>query len=157
MSGVRMEQVPWDDPAVQRLTEAQQVEVRSRYDGKNEPGTHPSAADVSVVVVARDDDGTPLGCGALRALGNGVAEVKRMYVVPAARGRGVSRAVLGALEDAARAHAWTTLRLETGPRQPEAIGLYVSSGYRPIPAFGAYVGDPDAEHSLFFERPVALA
>ena len=154
---MRMEQVPWDDPDVQRLTEAQQVEVRARYDGKDEPGTHPSAADVSVVVLARDDDGTPLGCGALRALGDGVAEVKRMYVVPAARGRGVSRAVLAALEAAARASGWTTLRLETGPRQPEAIGLYVSAGYRPIPAFGAYVGDPDAEHSLFFERPVHLA
>jgi len=151
---VRIERVPWDDPDVQRLTEAQQTEVRARYDGKDEPGTHPSAADVSVVVLARDDDGTPLGCGALRALGDGVAEVKRMYVVPAARGRGVSRAVLGALEDAARAHGWTTLRLETGPRQPEAIGLYVSGGYRPIEAFSAYVGDPDAEHSLFFERAV---
>ncbi|HET6392040.1 MAG TPA: GNAT family N-acetyltransferase [Blastococcus sp.] len=151
---MRIERVPWDDPDVQRLTEAQQTEVRARYDGKDEPGTHPSAADVSVVVLARDDDGTPLGCGALRALGDGVAEVKRMYVVPAARGRGVSRAVLGALEDAARAHGWTTLRLETGPRQPEAIGLYVSGGYRPIEAFGAYVGDPDAEHSLFFERAV---
>jgi len=154
---VRMEQVPWDDADVQRLTEAQQVEVRARYDGKDEPGTHPSAADVSVVVLARDDDGTPLGCGALRALGDGVAEVKRMYVVPAARGRGVSRTVLGALEAAARANGWTTLRLETGPRQPEAIGLYVSAGYSPIPAFGAYVGDPDAEHSLFFERPVHVA
>jgi GNAT superfamily N-acetyltransferase len=102
--------------------------------------------------VARDGDGTALGCGALRALGDGVAEVKRMYVVPAARGRGVSRAVLGALEDAARERGWTTLRLETGPRQPEAIGLYVSAGYGPIQAFGAYAGDPAAEESLFFER-----
>jgi GNAT superfamily N-acetyltransferase len=151
---VRLEQVPWDDPAVRRLTEDQQAEIRARYDGKEEPGTHPSAADVSVVVVARDDDGTPLGCGALRALRDGVAEVKRMYVVPAARGRGISRVVLDGLEAAARERGWTTLRLETGPRQPEAIGLYVSAGYRPIPAFGAYVGDPDAEHSLFLERTV---
>ena len=103
-------------------------------------------------MLARDDDGTALGCGALRGLGDGAAEVKRMYVVPAARGRGVSRAVLCALEDAARARGWTTLRLETGPRQPEAIGLYTSPGYRPVEAFGAYVGDPDAEDSLFFER-----
>lgn len=149
---MRTEQVHWDDPDVQRLAADQQAEVRVRYGGKDEPGTHPSAADVGVVLVARDDDGTALGCGALRALGDGVAEVKRMYVVPAARGRGVSRAVLGALEDAAREHGWTTLRLETGPRQPEAIGLYSSAGYGPIEAFGAYVGDPDAEGSLFFER-----
>jgi GNAT superfamily N-acetyltransferase len=147
-----VEPVAWDDPDVQRLTTDQQVEVRVRYGGKDEPGRHPTAADVSVVVVARDEDGTPLGCGALRMLADGVAEVKRMYVVPAARGRGVSRAVLGALEEAARGRGWTTLRLETGPLQPEAIGLNSSAGYRPIEAFGAYAGDPDAEESLFFER-----
>ena len=149
---MQIHRAAWDDPDVQRLTTDQQAEVRTRYGGKDEPGTHPSAADVSVVLVARDDDGTPLGCGALRALGDDVAEVKRMYVVPAARGRGVSRAVLEALEAAAREHGWTTLRLETGPLQPEAIGLYSSAGYLPISAFGAYVGDPDAEQSLFFER-----
>jgi GNAT superfamily N-acetyltransferase len=149
---VQIERAAWDDPDVQRLTTGQQVEVRARYGGKDEPGTHPSAADVSVVLLARDDDGTPVGCGALRVLGEHVAEVKRMYVVPPARGRGVSRAVLRALEDAAAGRGWTTLRLETGPLQPEAIGLYTSAGYRPIEAFGAYVGDPDAEHSLFFER-----
>jgi GNAT superfamily N-acetyltransferase len=151
---VQIHPARWDDADVQRLAADQQAEIRARYDGKDEPGAHPSAADVSVVVVARADDGTPLGCGALRALGDGVAEVKRMFVVPAARGRGVSRAVLGALEDAARGRGWTTLRLETGPRQPEAIGLYTSAGYRPIDAFGAYAGDPDAEDSLFFERTV---
>ncbi|SFF05453.1 GNAT family N-acetyltransferase [Blastococcus tunisiensis] len=149
---MQIQRAAWDDPDVQRLATDQQVEVRARYGGKDEPGTHPSAADVTVVLVAREEDGTPLGCGALRVLGDGVAEVKRMYVVPAARGRGVSRAVLAALEEAAAERGWTTLRLETGPLQPEAIGLYTSAGYRAIDAFGAYVGDPDAEHSLFFER-----
>ncbi|NYJ05456.1 GNAT family N-acetyltransferase [Petropleomorpha daqingensis] len=146
------EAVAWDDADVQRLTTDQQAEVRARYDGKNEPGTPPSASDVSVVLLVRDEDGTALGCGALRALGDGVAEVKRMYVVPSARGRGVSKAVLRGLEDAARRNGWTTLRLETGPRQPEAIGLYTRAGYRPIEAFGAYRGDPAATDSLFFER-----
>jgi GNAT superfamily N-acetyltransferase len=149
---VKVEAAFWDDSGVQRLTTDQQAEIRARYGGKEEPGAKPSAADVSVVLVAREDDGTPLGCGALRALGEDVAEVKRMYVVPAARGRGVSKAVLAALEDAARERGWTTLRLETGSLQPEAIGLYTAAGYRPIAAFGAYVGDPDAEESLFFER-----
>ena len=116
------------------------------------PGTPPSAADVSVVLVARDDDGKALGCGALRSLGDDVAEVKRMYVVPAARGRGVSKAVLAAPEAAARERGWTTLRLETGPRQPEAVGLYSTAGYRPIGAFDAYAGAPDAADSLFNER-----
>ena len=142
----------WDDPDVQRLAADQQAEVRARYDGQGEPGTPPSAADISVVLVARDDDGAALGCGALRALGGGIAEVKRMYVAPSARGGGVAKAVLAGLEDAARDRGWTTLRLETGPRQPEAIGLYSRAGYRPIGAFGGYVGAPEAEDSLFFER-----
>lgn len=149
---MKIERAHWDDPAVQQLTSAQQEEVRVRYGGKEEPGSPPSAADVSVVLVAREDDGTALGCGALRALGNDLAEVKRMYVAPAARGRGLSKALLAALEEAAREAGWTTLRLETGPLQPEAIGLYTGAGYRPIAAFGGYVGDPDAAGSLFFER-----
>jgi GNAT superfamily N-acetyltransferase len=149
---VKVEAAFWDDPDVQRLAAEQQVEVRARYDGKGEPGTPPSAADISVVLVARDEDGTAMGCGALRELGAGVAEVKRMFVVPSARGRGVSKAVLTVLEDVARERGWTTLRLETGPRQPEAIGLYTAAGYRPIEAFGAYAGHPDADESLYFER-----
>ena len=149
---MKVEPASWDDVDVQRLAADQQAEVRARYDGKGEPGTPPSASDISVVLVARDDDGTALGCGALRVLGDGVAEVKRMYVAPAARGRGVAKAVLAGLEEVARERGWTTLRLETGPRQPEAIGLYSQAGYRPIEAFGAYVDEPDAEDSLFFER-----
>jgi GNAT superfamily N-acetyltransferase len=142
----------WDDPDVQRLVAAQQAELRARYGGGCEPGTPPSAADVSVVLVARDADGTAVGCGALRALAPGVAEVKRMYVVPEARGRGLSRQVLAGLEAAALERGWTTVRLETGPRQPEAIALYEGAGYRPIPAFGAYVDEPDAGCSLYYER-----
>jgi GNAT superfamily N-acetyltransferase len=81
-----------------------------------------------------------------------MAELKRMYVVPDARGRGVATALLSALEGAARDRGWTTLRLETGPRQPEAIALYTRAGYRPIEAFGAYTGAPEAADSLFYER-----
>jgi hypothetical protein len=60
--------------------------------------------------------------------------------------------VLTALEAAAVERGWTTLRLETGPRQPEAVGLYESAGYRPIAAFGRYVDEPDAGCSLYYER-----
>ena len=149
---MRIEPAAWDDPVVQQLAGDQQAEIIELYGGKTEPGRPPSAADISVVLVARDDDGTPLGCGALRVLDEGVAEVKRMYVVPTARRRGVSRAVLRALEEAARARGWTTLRLETGPLQRAAIGLYESGGYSPIAAFGGYAGDPKAADSLFFQR-----
>jgi GNAT superfamily N-acetyltransferase len=151
---VAVEPASWDDADVQRLAAEQQIELRRRYDGKGEPGTPPSATDVGVVLVARGEDGAALGCGALRDLGDGVAEVKRMFVVPGARGRGISTAVLAALESVARERGWTTVRLETGPRQPEAVGLYTSAGYRPVDAFGAYVGDPAAEDSLFFERVI---
>ena len=143
--------VAWGDADVQRLAAAQQAELRARYDGGQEPGTPPSAADVAVVLVARDPAGEAVACGALRPLGDGVAEVKRRYVVPAWRGRGVAKVVLAGLEAAARDRGWTTLRLETGPRQPEAVALYEGAGYRPIGAFGAYAA-ADAEDSLFYER-----
>ena len=152
---VRLAPVAWDDPDLQQLAVAQQAELRARYDGAAEPGVPPSAADLSLVLLARDDAGAVLGCGALRQLTPDAAELKRMYVVPAARGRGVSKVLLAALEDAARDRGWTTLRLETGPRQPEAIALYSGAGYRPIDPFGAYAGDSDATDSLFFERALS--
>ncbi len=94
-------------------------------------------------------------CGALRPLGDGAAGVERMYVVPAARGWGLSRLVLAGLEAAARDHGWTTLRLQTGPRQPEAIALDEGAGYRPIAVFGGYA--PNAGDSLFSERELGPA
>jgi ribosomal protein S18 acetylase RimI-like enzyme len=63
----------------------------------------------------------------------------------------VSKVVLAGLEAAARDRGWATLRLETGPRQPEAVALYEGAGYRPIGAFRAYAA-ADAEDPLFYER-----
>ncbi|MCW2535590.1 MAG: Acetyltransferase family protein [Modestobacter sp.] len=151
---VRLSPAAWDDPVVQRLTAAQQTELRGRYGPDSEPGVPPSAADVAIVLLATDDDGTPVGCGALRPLAADSAEIKRMYVVPQARGRGLSKVILAALEDEARSRGWTTLRLETGPKQPEAVALYARAGYQPTSAFGHYVGDRD-DWSLYFERSLA--
>jgi GNAT superfamily N-acetyltransferase len=139
----------WDDPEVAQLTAAQQTELRDRHGWADEPGRPPSAADIAVVLVARDDDGTPIGCGALRPLGDGEAELTRMYVVPAARGRGVSKLLLAGLEVEALSRGWTTLRLETGPRQAEAVGLYTRAGYEPAAAFGGHAEEQD---SLFLAR-----
>ena len=127
----------WDGPVVQELTAAQQTELVARYDGQPGPGVPPSSADVALVLVARADDGTPVGCGALRPLDPDAAEVKRMYVVPAARGHGVSELLLAGLEEAARRRGWTTLRLETGTRQPEALALYAGAGTGRSPASAA--------------------
>ena len=79
------------------------------------------------------------------------AEIKRMYVVPHARGTGVATHVLRALESAAVERGWTTLRLETGTAQPDAQRFYEREGYRQIPSFGAYVG---SNLSVCYERPV---
>jgi GNAT superfamily N-acetyltransferase len=147
---VRLVPAARDDPDVRRLTAAQQAELRARHEGGHEPGTPPSAADVAVGLVARDAGGEALGCGVLRPLEDGVAEIERRYVVPAARVRGLSKLVPAGLEAAARDRGWTTLRLETGPRQPEAVALYEGAGYRRIAAFGPY-GD-DADDSLFYGR-----
>jgi putative acetyltransferase len=145
-----IEQRPWTDPHGVHLREKQREEILARYDGEDtEPGVHPSADDVSVFLIAFDDAGTPVGCGALRQLDDTSAEVKRMFVEPQARGTGVATAVLRALEQAAVANGWTTVRLETGTGQPDAIRFYEREGYLPIPAYGDYIG---CETSLCYER-----
>jgi putative acetyltransferase len=82
--------------------------------------------------------------------GDGSAEVKSMYVLPEARGRGVGRAVLAAIEDALRGRV-DVLRLETGTRQDAAIRLYESAGFRRHGPFGGYRDDP---LSVFMEKPL---
>lgn len=96
----------------------------------------------AVFVVAWEDD-APVGCGALRPMDDEtVGEVKRMYVRPEKRGKGISRLILSALEEQARGFGYRALRLETGLRQTEALRLYQSSGYQPIPCYGIYVNEP---------------
>ena len=148
-SGVTIAVADWDDPDVTALHARQRVDIDGRYGADTEPGTKPSKADISVVLLARDASGLAVGTGALRQLDGTSAELKRMYTVDAVRGTGVGRALLAALEQYALKQGWTVLRLETGPLQHEAIGMYTSSGYEPIPAFGPYVGAPQ---SLCFER-----
>jgi GNAT superfamily N-acetyltransferase len=92
------------------------------------------------VVAWRGDE--PIGCGALRPMSEAVAEVKRMYVRPSRRGVGISRLILSALEDQARGFDYHVLRLETGTRQQEAIGLYESSGYQRMDCYGVYADEP---------------
>jgi putative acetyltransferase len=89
-------------------------------------------------------DGQPVGSGTLRPMELGVAEVKRMYVEPAARGRGVSRRLLAELERAAAGMGYTTVRLETGLRQSAAIRLYDTSGYYRIANYGLYDENPQS-------------
>ena len=102
----------------------------------------------AVFVVARRN-GKAVGCGAIRPLETGVAEVKRMFVVEDARGHGIGHAVLSQLETLAREMGYAKLRLETGLKQPEAIALYQKAGYGPYPCYGPYATNP---LSVCFEK-----
>lgn len=98
---------------------------------------------------ARNADKVLLGFGAVVEHGD-YAEIKRMYVSPTARGMKVSRRILERLEAHAISRGFKVIRLETGPLQPEALGLYRTHGYQPIPHFGDY--DPKDPNSLCFEK-----
>lgn len=92
------------------------------------------------LVALRDNE--PLGCGAVRRIEERSGELKRMYIRPQARGLGIGRALLAALEAEARALGLTRLLLETGTRQTEALGLYRQAGFLDIPAYGEYINSP---------------
>jgi putative acetyltransferase len=94
-------------------------------------------------------DGAAAGCGALRHLDEGSAEIKRMYVRPQYRGQGVGRAVLAALEAQALGAGARALLLETGFDQPEALALYESAGYRRRERYGEY---RDESSSVFMQK-----
>ncbi|MFF5171590.1 GNAT family N-acetyltransferase [Micromonospora sp. NPDC000089] len=147
---IRVGPEPWESADGERLREAQRAELDARYGNDNhEPGAPPSGASVPVFLLARDDAGTALGCGGLRFIDPGSAEIKRMYVVPAARGTGVATAILRGLEDAARSAGVTRLLLETGTAQPDAMRFYEREGYHRIDNFGPYAG---AELSVCYAR-----
>ena len=87
-------------------------------------------------------DGVAVGCGAVRSLGGGDAEIKRMYVAPGNRRLGVGRAVLDALFAEATALGASRVVLETGVRLPGALALYRRAGFEVIPCFGEYAEAP---------------
>ena len=82
----------------------------------------------------------PVGCGAVKKHSEGVAEIKRMFVLPDHRGQGIAGAVLAELENWARELGFSECILETGKKQPEAIRLYQKNGYTLIPNYGQYEG-----------------
>ena len=102
-------------------------------------------------------DGSPVGCGGV-AFFDGFAEVKRMYVRPAARRQGVAQAILAQVEAEARAANFPVLRLETGARQADALRLYYRYGFTECPPFGTYASLPPhtISASIFLEKSVAL-
>ncbi len=130
-----------DQPPGSDLLEAMIVELADFYGRIDRPGA-PSAAPGEMApphgaFLVGELDGDPVACGGVKRLNACAAEIKRMYVAPAARSRGVARALLVALEDAARELGYERVRLDTGPRQPHARALYESAGYAPVENYNA--------------------
>jgi GNAT superfamily N-acetyltransferase len=147
LAALRIERLPITHADAQRLVEAVQEEYVARYGGRDESPVDPAEfEDPLGQFFVGYLGGAPVATGAwrrssVRALGAEVtAEVKRMYVVPAAQRRGLARRMLAHLEATAAEAGIEALVLETGMKQPEAIALYTSSGYEPVPGFGYYSG-----------------
>ena len=136
---------PIASPAARSLIDALNAELAAQYP---EPGATHFRLDASEVTEGAGAflivtvDGTPTGCGAFRKLDATTAELKRMYVAPTSRGRGIGALLLAALEEEARRLGVTRLVLETGKRQREALALYTGAGFTMIQPFGEYVDSP---------------
>lgn len=133
--------VPADSADAAAMISAMVAEMRELYDGLDldAPGM-PKAGPAELgppggTYLVGYRDGRAVAGGGLKRLPDGTCEIKRMYVVPQARRSGVARALLAALEDAARALGYRVVRLDTGSRQPHAQAFYEASGYRRVGNF----------------------
>lgn len=149
MSDFEIQDAPYDGPDAQQLIDAVQAEYVVRYGGPDETAVDPAEfAPPDGAFMIGYLDGVAVATGGLRRhleVTDAVeVEIKRMYVVPQARGCGLSRAMLAALERRAAELGATRVVLETGQRQPEAIRLYETSGYEPIDGFGHYRCAPES-------------
>ncbi|MFJ3171542.1 GNAT family N-acetyltransferase [Streptomyces sp. SID7760] len=146
--GIELRVVPYDHPDALKLNDQVQLEYQERYGGEGDvTPLDPAmfAPPKGLYLLAYDACGAPVASGGWRSqdqndegYSDGDAELKRMYVVAGARGLGLARRILAALEADARAAGRTRMVLETGDRQPEAIALYFSSGYTLTAKFGHY-------------------
>jgi len=103
---------------------------------------------IKYAIVAYENN-NPVGCGAIKTFGNEAMEVKRMYVLPPHRGKGIAGIVLNELEQWAKELGYLKCVLETGINQPEALALYNKSGFKRIPNYGQYANVPS---SFCFEK-----
>ncbi|MFD7083429.1 GNAT family N-acetyltransferase [Streptomyces sp. NPDC002181] len=146
--GIELRVVPYDHPDALKLNDQVQLEYQARYGGEGDvTPLDPAmfAPPRGLYLLAYDASGAPVASGGWRGqdendegYSDGDAELKRMYVVAGARGLGLARRILAALEADARAAGRTRMVLETGDRQPEAIALYSSSDYTLTKKFGHY-------------------
>ena len=136
------------------LAQAMRDEIATMYDLALDDPTMPKAGPAEMnppngQFIVGYSDGAAVCCGGIKRLDAEACEIKRMYVIPEARGQGVGRELLVALEDCARERGYKLARLDTGPKQPGARHLYESVGYAPI---ANYNGNPVA--TFFGEKPL---
>ncbi|MFC4494296.1 GNAT family N-acetyltransferase [Streptomyces ovatisporus] len=151
---MRIVRARYDHPDAMKLNDAVQQEYAVRYGDEGDvTPLEPSMFEPpqGLYLLAYDADERPVASGGWRTQDRGAegyadgdAEIKRMYVVPEVRGRGLARQILALLEDDAREAGRTRMVLETGTAQPEAIALYTSSGYEPAEKFGHYRFEPES-------------
>jgi GNAT superfamily N-acetyltransferase len=132
---IEARRIPGTSADALELVKAMEAELATTFP-PGLPGPPPPTAEQMSpprgAYVALYDDGRLVAGGGVRELSPGVAEIKRMYVLPEARSRGLARRVLEELETAARELGYDRVRLDTGDPQPHARALYVSAGYREI-------------------------
>jgi GNAT superfamily N-acetyltransferase len=131
----------FDEAPASVLVQAMREEMAEIYDGleiDNAQMPKAGAAELGPpggMFVVGFEHGIPVCCGGIKQLPDGACEIKRMFVVPDARGRGVARALLAELEERARGLGYRLARLDTGPRQTTAQRIYERAGYEPIGNF----------------------
>jgi GNAT superfamily N-acetyltransferase len=136
---------PYDDPVSQMLIQRVQQEYVQRYGGPDEAVVDPTEfLPPHGLFLVAEVDGVPAGCGAWRTIDADVAEIKRVYVEPGFRRRGLAAEIVAELERSAAAAAHREVVLNTGDRQPEALALYAELGYRPVAGYGVYACSPSA-------------
>ena len=136
---------------VEALLRASRAMMAGLYPPESRHGLNLGAYErPEVTLFVARDNGVAVGCGAFQLHDDGSAEVKSMFVAPDARGRGVGRAILDAIESAVRGRV-SALRLETGVKQLPAIRLYEAAGFARRGPFGGYPDDP---LSVFMEKPL---
>lgn len=126
-----------EDGELAALLDAAFAELVSRYGPEGRSSVHPEARFLVVTL-----DGSAVACGAVQPADPLTGELKRMYVLPGHRGRGIATTLLASLEDLARTQGYHRLRLATGIRQPEAIALYERCSYTRTEPYGKYVDAP---------------
>lgn len=145
MRDLELRDEPYDGPSAQELIDAVQQEYVVRYGSPDTTPVDPAEfapPDGRFVVGYLDTDAVAMG--GVRRIDQGTVEIKRMYVIPEQRGRGLSRVVLAHLETLARELGATRILLETGQKQPEAMRLYETAGYERVEGFGHYRCEPDS-------------